>query len=110
MNLMLTEGAVPAYPFVALVIRSYRRWEEKKFPADMVSCGLYASQMEGIWALGMKSDFPHTVRDCAASVFVFCFNGLRESSVMSLLTKRVTIEDDSVFARVSIWKGQARSR
>lgn len=70
-HVMLSRNAAPAYHFVALVIREYRRWEEEEFLDDVVRCGLSASRLQGIWALGMKGDRYSTVRNCAAIFSAF---------------------------------------
>lgn len=109
MHLTLTGIAVPAFPYLDIVIRAYRKWEEGTFPQASVRCGLSADILQRIWALGMSSDDRDTVRECAACVFAFCFNGLRESTVMSVLCQNVTLTDDGIHVRVSMCKGREAS-
>lgn len=65
--------------------------------------------VQRIWALGMSSQHPGTVRDTAIVTFAFCMNGLRESSVASLLTANLALAPDSIVARLSLVKGRSAS-
>lgn len=110
MQLVLTGEQVPPYPFLNHVIRAYKKWEEEQHPSEEIRCGIPADSVQAIWALGMQSTSSMEVRDCCACVFAYCFNGLRESSVMSLLESQVTLTDDQVVARLSVVKGRQASR
>lgn len=43
-------------------------------------------------------------------VFAYCMNGLRDSSVMSLLASNVELRNDEVVARLTVIKGKPASR
>ena len=75
-----------------------------------VRCGLSAAVLQRIWGLGMSTTSVSVLRDSAACVSAFCFNGLRESSVLSLQEDAVCINDFKVTARLSVVKGQSASR
>lgn len=110
MQLVLHGTAVPAFPFVWHVLRAYKRWEEQNYPQTAVRCGVPASVMKQIWALGMDTEEISVVRDAAVTLFAFCVNGLRESSVLSLEHRYVVFSDDRITARLSVVKGQSASR
>ena len=57
----------------------------------------------------MKSQDLNVIRDAAMCVFAYSFNGLRESSVASLLANNVSFIADSMTARLSVVKGRAAS-
>lgn len=101
---------VPPYPLVNVVIRGYTRWEEEKFPQQEVRCGVPASVVQQIWALGMSTESPPVVRDASMCVFAFCLNGLRESSVESLLSTNVALSSEECTARLSKVKGRHASQ
>lgn len=98
--------AVPHYPFVDVVVRAYGKWEEQHFPKDTVRCGVDATSALRIWSLGMRTSSLSVLRDCAASVFAYCFNGLRESSTMSMESQKVNFLDGSMSCRLTYWKGR----
>lgn len=50
------------------------------------------------------------LRDCDMCVFVFCLNGLRQSSVTSVKTDRVSLDSQSISVRLSAVKVQFASR
>ena len=52
-------------------------------------CRISAEVALRIWNLGMRTPVLATLRDFTAVVYAFCFNGLQESSVMTLLTAKV---------------------
>lgn len=110
MQLTLTGVSVQSYPFVQHVLRAYKRWEEDKLPMSSVRCGISADSMQRIWGLGMSTTSIRMLRDTAACVLAFCFNGLRESSVLSLEEDAVVIHEMKITARLCVVKGQAASR
>lgn len=109
MKVMLTGLSVPEYPLLPHVLRGYEKWEAENFPTPSVRSGLSCSIMQRIWGLGMSSYVPQTVRDCAACVFAFCFNGVRDSSVMSIRSSNVSLTRLSMRARLSVVKGKVAS-
>lgn len=98
--------AVPEFPLVPAVIRAYRRWEEENHPLRKVRCGITATVMKKIWGLGMSTTSPSVLRDAACCLFAYCLNGLRESSVLTMLTDNVTVDAQSLKARLSMLKGK----
>ena len=110
MQLVLTGEAVPSFPFVGHVLRAYRKWEEANHPAPDVRCGIPAEYVQRMWCLGMTTESLPTLRDCAVCVFAFCFNGLRESSVLSMQTAGVRIDEPVMSARLCVVKGRQASK
>lgn len=110
MQLVLTGVPVPAFPLLPHVLRVLERWEEDKFPPLDIRSGLSAEHVQRIWGMGMSASLLQTVRDCAVCVFAFCFNGLRDSSVMSIQAKDVRSDQMHLRARLSIVKGKFASR
>lgn len=110
MQLLLTGRAVPEIPLVTHILRAFKTWEEDQFPQARVRCGIPSTIMQRIWGLGIESDDIRVVRDCTACVFAFCFNGLLESSVMSILFEDVVVAADEILARLSVVKGRSASR
>lgn len=100
----------PALPFLDVVLRAYKKWEEYKFPAAEVWCGVTADIMQKVWHHGMHTDHLKTLRDCSMLAFTFCFNGLRESSVLSLLEQKVWLQGTNAYARCTVWKGREVSK
>lgn len=109
MHSTLLGTAVPDFPFLPMVVRAYTKWEEEAFPQPTVRLGVPATMMQQVWSLGMSSESPSLVRDCAMLTFSYCMNGLRESSVLSILAGNVTLETDRVTARLSVMKGREAS-
>lgn len=109
MHELYTGRAVPAYPFLESVTRAYGKWEEAKYPKDLVRCGVDAEKMLLIWNLGMMTPALSVLRDCAVCVFAYCLNGLRESSTMTLEANKVRVEGDTLSARLCYWKGRKAS-
>lgn len=108
---MLSVGVpLENFPFVDVVVRAYRKWEEENYPQHEVRVGVSAETMLAVYQLGMESVDLRTVRDCAALTFAYCFNGLRESSTMSLKESNVSISAEAMTTRVSIWKGRSASQ
>ena len=101
---------VPDFPYVKHVLRAFSRWEEQEFPVASVRVVINASQIKAIWELGMTSQNRNVIRDAAMCVFAYSLNGLRESSVASLLANNVSFTADSMTARLSVIKGRASSR
>lgn len=62
-----------------------------------------------VYELVLKTTDLRQLRDCAGLIFAYLFNGLRESSSMSLKADRVNFTTDALYARVSIWKGRRAS-
>lgn len=58
----------------------------------------------------MTTGHPTTIRDCALVVFAYSFNGLWESSVLSLKSCRVSLQGRSAFAKCIVWKGRITDR
>jgi len=110
MQITLIGIEVPQYPFLQHVIRAYERWEEQNYPATEVRCGISATMIQAIWGLGMSTSSPSILRDCAMTLLSYCFNGLRESSVVSLQAQNVTVDEDHIHARLSVVKGRQASR
>ena len=110
MHTLITGESLPSFPFADLTLRAYRNWEEQYFPVEKVRCGLGAEKVQQIWALETTMNLPSTVRDCVVCVFAFCFNGLRESSVMSSETSKDWFQQDTLYAGAKVWKGRAVSR
>lgn len=100
LQIAMTKVPVPDFPMVPHVMRGYARLEEANFPQDEVRCGISADIMMKVWALSMSSPTLSTIRDCAASVFSFCFNGLRESTVMSIYASKVAFAEDTMAVRL----------
>lgn len=110
MKLVLTGTPIPPYPFFSHVLRAYRNWEEENFPHGEVRFGVPVTYAQRIWALGMQSASAIEVRNFFACTFAYFFNGLRESSVISLRTLDVSLDEKVVTARLSIVKGRSTSR
>lgn len=102
--------AIPSFPLVAALIRGYSRWEEANFPKTEVRCGIPATIIQRIWGLGMSTSSPATLRDAASCVFAYCLNGLRESSVLSILPPNVSLDGNAMTARLSLVKGKQASQ
>lgn len=79
MNLTLTGTFIPSFPHWKIVLRAYRKWEEGNYLQPTVRCGLSADVLQRVWELGMSSAENETVRECAAYVFTYYFNGIPES-------------------------------
>lgn len=109
MHQFVTATSLPRYPFVDIMMRAYSKWEEEYFPVDMVRVGIGADTMMLVFNLGMTTTDMHVLRDCAALVFCYQFNGRRESSVMSIPEENVVITAEAVHARVVIVKGRRAS-
>lgn len=109
MQVILTGVPVPTYPFVAHVTRAYARWEEENYPQKEVRVGVSASVVQAIWGFGMQTGDPSKLRDAAMVMFAYCFNGLRESSVLTLRADNVELQGDQMMARLSFVKGQIAS-
>ena len=73
-------------------------------------CGIGAEEVQRIWSLGLHTTQLAVLRDCAACVFAYAFNGLRDSSIMTILADKVFFRQSSMFARVSMVKGRAASK
>lgn len=110
MQVLLTGTQVAKYPFLVHVLRAYERWEEENYPALATRCGIPATVVQAVWGLGMSTRTPSTLRDCALVVFAYCLNGLRDSSVISLLSANVNISGTEMVARLSRVKGRASSQ
>ena len=110
MQLTLTGVEVCPYPFVQHVMRAYKRWEEDHFPMATVRCGLSTKVLKRIWGLGMSTSSFSVLRDSAVCVLDFCFNVLREISVLSLREDAMCIDNSKVTAGLSMVKGKAASR
>ena len=110
MNDLYVGQPVPHYPFLDAVVRGYAKWEEQNYPKDRVRCGISAEVALRVWNMGMSTPVLATLRDCTAVVFAYCFNGLRESSVMTLLTSKVSFLPGSMSCRLSYWKGRQVSK
>lgn len=102
--------SVPNYPLLKAVIRGYTKWEEANFPLREVRCGISASVVQRIWGMGMSTDSPALLRDAALCVFAYCMNGLRESSVLSILHTNVAMDSNKLTARLSVVKGKPASQ
>lgn len=55
------------------------------------------------------ADLP-TIRDAAVVLFAYCLNGLRDSSVLSIKTFDVNLDNEKIIARLSVVKGKQASR
>lgn len=110
MQVVLTGVPVPTFPLLPHVLRGFERWEEERFPPPDIRSGLSSEQVQRIWGMGMATSLAQTVRDCAVCVFAFCFNGLLDSSVMSIQTKDVQSDHMRIRTRLSIVKGKRASR
>lgn len=66
--------------------------------------------MENLYQFCMRSSSLSVIRDGDLSIFSFCFNGFRESSV--IFTKPDNVCDDSIsmHSRVAVCKGRIESR
>lgn len=106
MHDLYTGRPLPSFPFLDSVIRAYGKWEESKYPRELVRCGMDAQKMLMIWNLGMRTPVLNMLRDCAVCVFSYCLNGLRESSTMTMETSKVRIEGNALTARLCYWKGR----
>lgn len=109
MHQLVTGQSVPKLPFVDIVQRAYGKWEEEHFAREEVRCGVPATAMMEVYELGMRATDLRKLRDCAELIFAYLFNGLRESSTMSLETAIVSTTTEALYARVSIWKGRRAS-
>lgn len=110
MQVVLYGTPVPSFPFVWHVLRGYRRWEEEHYPQREVRCGIPATVVQQICAFGIATDSLPLLRDAAVCCFSYCMNGLRESSVVSLETSKVSFPEDGLVARLSVVKGQPASQ
>ena len=109
MQVILTGTLVRLYPFVANVTRAFARWEGKTYPQRKVRIGVAASVVQGIWRVVMQTGDPSRLRDVAMVMFAYCFNGLRESSVLILRADQVELHVNEMVARLSFVKGQMES-
>lgn len=98
------------FPILPHLIRAYSRWEEDQFPEVAVRCGVSSSHIQHMWGLGMSTTDPRMLRDCAAVVFSFTVNGLRESSVLTIKEQDVSLSETTLVARLSVWKGKRGSQ
>lgn len=87
MQVVLTGVPVPTFPLLSHELRGCERWREERFPPPDIRSLLSSEQVQRIWGMGMSVPLTQTVRDCAVCVFAICFNGLRDSSAMSIQTK-----------------------
>lgn len=97
---------LPSFPFVDFLVRAYGKWEEKQYPKETVRCGIDASAAQMIRSLGMQTSDMLMLRDCAAFIFSYCLNGLRDSSTMSIEASKVNFSRGSQSCRLSYWKGR----
>lgn len=58
--------------------------------------------MMPVYELGLKTTDLRQLRDCAALLFAYLFNRLRESSSISLETERFKFKSETLYARVSV--------
>lgn len=73
-------------------------------------CGVLAAVMQAVWGLGTATDSIGVMHDCAMLVFAFCLNGLRDSSVTSVLANNVHLTSASILVGLSLVKRKSASR
>lgn len=76
--------SVREFPPVPLMVGAYENLENESNLLPEVRCGLSAIQVRSIWQHGISSGKGATVRDTSLILFAYCFNGLRESLVVSV--------------------------
>lgn len=99
----------PTFPPVQAAELLYARWEEENYPRQAVRCGIPAPLDQQIWGSVMPTTDP-SLRDAAACVFAYCFHGMRDSSVMSIVAENFEIGEEYSTARISFLKGRAASQ
>lgn len=109
MHVMSVGTPIPEYPLIHQILRGNARWEEQSFPRPEVRFGISAEILRRICALGITTDSVGMIRNAAASVFSYCMSGLRESSVVSIITGNVTICDTKLPAILTLVKGRRES-
>lgn len=100
---------VPEYPLVLLITWAYTIREEEAHPLPVVRIGVTSSHLRQVFEVGMSSHDIEIVRDAAIMMFSFCFNRLRENSVVSLKAFNVEIMEYSMTCRPSFVKGKPAS-
>lgn len=99
----LTGIPVPHYQFLTHVIRDHEKWEGDTYPQPDVRMGIDGTTIQKLWDHGMTSSIPSMLRDSTVYDFAHCFNGLRESCILSLRTENVEISDTAMTNRLSLW-------
>lgn len=88
MHKMYTGQPSSPFPFLYFAVRVYKKWKEEKFSTEVVRCGESAKMLQKVWYQGMCiTDMTYLI-DYALICFTFSFNGLLESSIISLPLRR----------------------
>lgn len=83
MQMMYVGDELPAFRFLKHVLRSYAQWEEEGFRIGR-QMWIGSDGSSEIWQLGMDTNKVSFLRVCELVVFAYSFNGVRESSFLSL--------------------------